>query len=137
MPNQIAERWSATVVAGGWAAVPRLFMDSYADLNISPTEAMLLLHIMSFKWDNRMPFPSVKKLRTRLGRSDSQVRALLRSLETKGFIRRNTRIGRSNEFDVEPLILALERVAQQQRRENRQARADTETESPPIEGIKY
>lgn len=111
----IEERWSPDVAAKGFSAVPTLFLNQYAQLDITPTEAMLIIHLMSYKWDARRPFPSISMLRKKLGLSDGQVRALLRRLERqKRLLKRIQRIGRSNEFDFSPLIRRLEELQQKQ-----------------------
>ena len=111
----IEERWSPAVASKGFSAVPTVFLNSYAQLGITPTEAMLIIHLMSYKWDNRRPFPSVAKLCAKLGLSDGQVRSILRRLEKeKKFVTRIHRIGRSNEFDFTPLIHALEQLQEQE-----------------------
>ena len=125
----IEERWSPTVAARGFSAVPTVFLNSYADLGITPTEAMLIIHLMSYKWDARRPFPSVAKLCAKLGLSDGQVRALLRRLERKKkFVIRIRRTGRSNEFDFTPLIRALE--AHQEGQESNQPEHALENSVP-------
>lgn len=70
---------------------------------------MLIIHLMSFKWDRKRPFPSVAKLAQKLGLSHGQVRAHIRSLEKRDLIERIERSGRSNEFEFKGLIEALER----------------------------
>ena len=73
----------------------------------------MIVQIMSYKWDERKPFPSVSKLAKRLGLSAGQVRAHLRSLERRGILNRVERIGRSNEYDMQPLIDRLEKILDQ------------------------
>jgi len=106
----IDSRWSAKVSRSGFSAVPTSFLRHYAQLGISSTEAMLLIHIMAHKWNDRLPFPAVKKLADEMGRSVSQVRARLSSLEKRGFIRRVARKGRSNLYDPAALISRLEKA---------------------------
>lgn len=108
--NRIEDRWSESVAEGGWSAVPNLFLDSYAELGLSPTEAMVIIHLMSFKWDDKLPFPSVATLKSKLGLSDSRLRVLLRGLEAKQVVERVRRKGRSNEYAFDGLISKLEQL---------------------------
>jgi len=119
----IDDRWSPAVAASGFSAVPTLFLKSYAKLGITPTEAMLIIHLMSYKWDARRPFPSVARLSTNLGLSDGRVRSLLRRLEReKKMLRRIHRRGRTNEFDFTPLIEALETIRDERRADKADSR---------------
>lgn len=106
--QSFAERWSRSSVEGGWTVVPNGFYAHYAELGIKPTEAMLILHIMARKWDDRRPFPSVARISAEMGIGVSQIRAHLASLERKGFVRRVQRRGRSNEYDFSPLMEQLD-----------------------------
>jgi len=104
----IQARWSPKITESGFSAVPTSFLRHYAELGISSTEAMLVIHIMARKWDARLPFPAVKTLANEMGLSASQVRARLSKLEKRGVIVRITRKGRSNRYDPTPLIKKLE-----------------------------
>lgn len=123
--HTVEERWSPTLAARGFTPVPTTFLDHYVDLGITPAEAMLIVHLMSFKWDERMPFPSIGRLREKTGLSDGQIRALLRRLEKqKGVLYRIRRLGRTNQFDFGPLIEKLEEIADREEKE----RADRQRE---------
>lgn len=126
----IHTRWSPKIAEAGFSAVPTSFLRHYAELGISSTEAMLLIHIMARKWDARLPFPSVKKLASEMGLSVSQVRSRLSTLEKKGFLKRVFRKGRSNQYDPSALIKRLEEAVEQFR-----LNADRDPDSIDVEAL--
>ena len=109
---------------GGWTAVPRTFLTAHAELDITATQAMLVLQIMAYKWDERLPFPSISKIAKHLGIGVSQVRAHLQRLEKAGLLKRRYRKGRSTEYDFSELLRKLELI---------QLKRKTEEEHPNLE----
>jgi DNA-binding MarR family transcriptional regulator len=77
-------------------------------MNITSPEAMLIIHLMSHKWDHKNPFPTFARLAGRMSMSETAARGHARSLEKKKLLRRIKRPGRSNEFDLTPLFQRLE-----------------------------
>lgn len=91
----------------------QVFLEHYASLSppITTPEAMLIIHLMSFKWDEEMPWPAFKTLAKRMGISATAVRNHARSLDTgKKYLVRHKRVGKPNLFDLKPLFDALEKV---------------------------
>jgi DNA-binding MarR family transcriptional regulator len=109
--RSVGSRWKhPQLFAKGYLAIPVLFLNVYANLKPYPLtlgEAMFVLHLMEFKWDERSPYPSYKVLAKRMGVSDKMVRRHAQTLETKKYLRRVARIGATNEFDLTPLFDAL------------------------------
>ena len=105
--------------------MPTLFLHHYAHLKphpLSPGEALFVLHLMEFKWDAKAPFPGYKTLAGRMGLSDKMVRRYAQSLETKKYLNRVVRVGRTNRFDLTPLFDALSKaVDQEQKRDQKKA----------------
>lgn len=97
--------------------VPSAFFQCYSELGITPTQAILILHVMSRKWDSRYPFPSVTTLSKEMGIGTSQVRSHLARLEKNNLVKRRKRIGRSNEYDVSGLMEQLEKEVQKRKAE--------------------
>ena len=54
---------------------------------------------MSWKWDERNPFPGYAAVAERMGISVTYARKLVRSLEKKQLLRRQVRSGQTNIFD--------------------------------------
>ncbi len=104
----LSERWTPLIATTGFTAVAGAFLENYAKLNITPSEAMLLIHLVSFKWTKEAPFPSVSRLAKLMGCSERNVRKLCHSLESVGLIKRVGREGTSNRFDLSGLYEKLE-----------------------------
>ncbi len=105
----IARRWTPSL-AERWTPVSEVFLKNHATLGITPAEAMLLVHLVSFKWDEHAPYPTCDTLAGRMGITDTSVRNHLRSLEKKGLLTRILYPGHANRFDLTPLFLKLEEV---------------------------
>jgi len=69
---------------------------------------MVIIHIMSFKWDADAPFPALKTIGKRMGITAPSVRTHLRNLEKHGFLAREFHIGTTNRFHLKPLFERLE-----------------------------
>ncbi|MBU1880298.1 MAG: hypothetical protein KJ734_15225, partial [Chloroflexi bacterium] len=52
----------AIMDAGGLATIPHVFLAHYADLGLDDAMAMLLIHIMKFKWTADNPYPARDRL---------------------------------------------------------------------------
>ena len=106
----MATRWTDKLVKKGWAPIAHSFLDLYARLPepLTTTEAMVVVMLMRFKWDDRHPFPSLKRLARMMGLGSTSIRNHIRSLEKKGYLTRIYRTGFSNSFDLTPLFQALE-----------------------------
>ena len=99
--------WGEEVWSEGYAAVPRRLLARGAELKLDATDQALLVHLLSFKMTEAAPWPSVRKLAERLGLSACAVRRRVRKLEGRGLIVRESRIGRTNEYNLQPLAAAL------------------------------
>ncbi|MCA9619665.1 MAG: hypothetical protein KC731_11585 [Myxococcales bacterium] len=108
--RKVAARWTSTLVEGGWTVVSDFFLTNYRRLSppLTNTEAMLVVHLLRFKWDERPPRPAYKTLAKYMGLTDTAVRGHARSLETKGCLKRRKRVGAPNWFYLEPLFEKLE-----------------------------
>ena len=71
---------------------------------------MFVLQLMTFKWSATAPFPSYKTIAARMGITDKMARRYAAALEGKGYLRRQSRIGSTNSFDLQPLFDALKRA---------------------------
>jgi hypothetical protein len=111
--RKVAARWTETIAHGGWAPIANDFLDNYRRLPkpLSTIEAMVVIMLMRFKWDDRHPFPSAKRLGRMMGLGLTSIRNYIRSLEGKGYLQRIKRPGSSNAFDLTPLFREIERTA--------------------------
>jgi len=109
---RIAARWSEKLAKGGFVPVVQDFLDHYHALKPYPlthSEAMFVIHLIRYKWDESAPYPGYKAIATQMGVSTKSARRYARDLEGKGYLRRHMRVGETNRFDVKALIAALER----------------------------
>lgn len=90
--------------------MPHKFLRQYAKLRPSPlttAEALFVLHLMSFKWSEVAPFPTYSRIAGYMGVSDKMVRRYAKSLQQKGYLRRQFRTMAANAFDLTDLFNAL------------------------------
>lgn len=107
-------RWGKHVIEHGWCALPSFLLRNQRILKISPSEMVVILHILDYWWGpGQLPFPSKATLADRIGMSARQVQRHVAALEKKGYVRRFVRDssshGRlSNIYDVTGLIKELQ-----------------------------
>jgi hypothetical protein len=111
-PRVVAARWTPALTKGGWTPVSDFFLDNYRKLDqpLTSNEALLVIHLMRHKWDDAAPFPAFKTLAKRMGVTATSARNHARSLEKKGYLKREKRVGTTNRFDLTPLFRALENL---------------------------
>ena len=104
-------RWSKVIKDYGHTEVPNLLLLGLKKLEITPAEFLTLTAILSFKWGEGKPWPSVNTIASLTSSNQRNVRKHLASLEKKGLIKRVERQYQSNEYDFKPLRLKLEKLA--------------------------
>jgi MarR-like DNA-binding transcriptional regulator SgrR of sgrS sRNA len=100
-------------------AVPTSFLGHYAHLEpnrLTSGEALFVLHLMEFKWDEDAPFPGYATLAQRMGISVKMARRHAQTLEAKKYLTRKIRVGRTNRFDLSPLFDALLNATQKEQK---------------------
>jgi hypothetical protein len=113
--RSIIARWKhKDLLTPGYVSVPKLFLELYSLLNppLTSGEALFVIQLMSFKWNEKAPFPGYATLAKRMGLSDKAVRRHAATLESKKYLRRIQRIGSTNQFDLNPLFDALLKAKQ-------------------------
>lgn len=123
--RQIARRWTPEL-AKNWTPVSNVFLDHYRDLDITPSEAMFIIILMSYKWDEQAPYPGFKELSKKMGVTVTAVRGYARSLDTdKHLLHREIRVDDTNIFHLKPLFTELEKrfkqVQEQEKLQKQQA----------------
>jgi len=125
--RNVESRWTKAL-AKSFTPISDFFLDNYHKLPkpLTSSEAMLVIHLMRYKWDEDEPFPSFKTLGRKMGITPTAVRNHARSLEKgKGYLRRIMQIGRPNRFDLKPLFVALEKLqAQEAAKEAKKSKKD-------------
>lgn len=100
-------RWSEALAKEGVTAIANFFLDNYAGIGLSVVEAMFIIHLFEYKWTVDQPYPSLKTIASKMGKSEDTVRRLARGLEEKELIKRNYRTGQTNTYNLNPLIKRL------------------------------
>jgi hypothetical protein len=108
----VAAQWGnkSGLFDSGFLVVPHKFLRQYARLRPAPLtsgEALFVLHLMSFKWNEAAPFPTYKRIAGYMGVSDKMARRYAQSLQRKGYLRRQFRTRATNAFDLTDLFNAL------------------------------
>lgn len=111
-PQTIADRWTPAIAARGYTPAANAFMENYAALEITNSEAMFLMQLMYHKRSKKMPYPKFAVIAKRMGITPTAARNHARSLQAKGFIKRVFRSGSTNQFDLKPLFDAIEQEMQ-------------------------
>lgn len=127
--KQVAKRWTPAL-SRKFCPVSSYFLANYHRLGnagqpgLNSTEAMLIIQILDFKWDEKLPFPAVGTLAERLGVSARHVRETIKELEERGFLKRLPGArGGANRYELTGLFVALEALQTQdaEARDNRAA----------------
>ncbi|AMV19683.1 helix-turn-helix domain-containing protein [Planctomyces sp. SH-PL14] len=107
--RQVANRWTPRLGVS-FTPVSDFFLNNYHRLEMSHTEAMVVIHLVSFKWDDNAPFPALKTIGRRMGITSTSVRSHVRRLEEKGLLAREMQVGTTNRFHLQPLFARLEQL---------------------------
>jgi DNA-binding FadR family transcriptional regulator len=76
---------------------------------LTSLEAMVIVQIVSHKWDERAPFPALGTIAERLSVSRRTIRGALERLEDFGYVRREfSSTGGTNRYHFDGLVRALE-----------------------------
>jgi hypothetical protein len=122
MPSEASGGRSATARWGkqdtrlfkeGWLSVPNKFLRCYTALNppLSSGEALFVLQLMTFKWDDAAPFPSYGRVAKTMGVTDKMARRYAQNLQKKGYLVRRFQKRAPNKFDLTRLFDALAEVS--------------------------
>lgn len=111
-PDQysFSKRWSPELKAAGFVPVSTFFLENYHRLkpyHLTYGEAMFVIHLMQFKWDESKPYPAYKTIAARMHVSDKTARRWAAELEGKGYLHREKRVAQTNLFDLSGLMRAL------------------------------
>lgn len=78
-------------------------------------EAMFVVHLMQHKWDENAPFPANKTIAQRMHVSAESARRWAASLEQKGYLKREMRVGATNRFHLKGLMDSLVKLKKGQK----------------------
>lgn len=104
-------KWTPPIAAHGYTELPNIILLNIKELRISAAEFLTLSAILSFKWGEGKPWPSVKSISARTNCEPRTVRKHIASLEAKGILKRVLRSHMSSEYDFSQLRLKLDKLA--------------------------
>lgn len=116
--HNLEQRWGKDVIANGFVLLPSILLRAQSRLHIDCLEMTVLLHLLDHWWsDNKMPFPSKKRLGERMGKSEKTIQRAMVRLEAQGLIKRKFRKNStggqtSNLYDLAPLVKKLKPIAE-------------------------
>lgn len=117
LPEQLLVIWGRTILSSGWTTVPNELLKNQSELDISNSELVLLIHLISFMHRaSSKIFPSIEYLSERMNQDRRTIQRTIRRLETKDLIKKRIRstgnndIGMTNVYDISPLMLKLIRI---------------------------
>lgn len=101
----LSKKWGSEITHFGWTAIPNALLRNMGALDITPTEMVVVCYLIMFWWEkDRLPFPSITKMATELGVSSKTIERNLQSLEKKSLVEKAERQGKSNKYDLKPMV---------------------------------
>lgn len=94
----------------GWIPVSRTFLKTYASKGITPTEAMVILHMLAREWVDGKIIPSSTQLAEEMGIHARTVKRAIKGLKDKGVLTAVNRPGLAPEYDFGELFTWLSEV---------------------------
>lgn len=102
-PNAVERRLHG--YKGQWVPVPIVLVRHWRDLGVKePDDALLLIVLLSYKLDERLPYPSINTVAKAINKSQPTVFRRLDALEHAGILKRKRRPNQSNEYDLSGLF---------------------------------
>lgn len=118
-PKELLGKWGVAALINGWTNIPNTLLEQQSKLDLTNSEMMLLIHIISFSHKAESPaFPSVSTLATRLNQHTRTVQRTIGRLVEKGIINKKVRskhandLGMTNIYTLEPLKRKLSKIMQ-------------------------
>jgi DnaD-like protein len=118
MPNikqdktKIVQIWGE-ILDEGFTSVPNILLRYRSQIGLKPKHIMLIIDIMSFKWDRGSPFPSYSTLSLRGGVEERSIKRITQDLEELGLLVKTPRFDEdtgaqvTTVFDFRPLVQKL------------------------------
>jgi predicted transcriptional regulator len=114
IPEIILSIWGRTILGSGWTTIPNELLKNQSTLNLSNSELVLLIHLISFMHSpSAKIFPSLELLSERMNQDRRTIQRTIQRLEDKELIRKRVRsngktdIGLTNVYDISPLMLKI------------------------------
>ena len=118
MPNKKQDKTKIVQIWGeildeGFTSVPNILLRYRSRIGLKPKHIMLIIDIMSYKWDAEYPFPSNATLAHRAGIEERSVKRITQDLEELGLLTKTPRFDDetgaqvTTVFDFRPLVQRL------------------------------
>lgn len=110
--TKIVQIWGE-ILDEGFTSVPNILLRYRSRIGLKPKHIMLIIDIMSYKWDAGYPFPSYSTLSQRSGVEERSVKRITQDLEELGLLVKTPRFDSetgaqvTTVFDFRPLIKKL------------------------------
>lgn len=127
-----SNKWPSSLIDKGFTIIPNLLIWNQGKLGITSSELVVICCLASHQWDHRLPFPATSTLARYTGKTNGSIKDNLRSLETKGYLRRIYRDGQTNQYDLKPLKETLKSYAQPIKKSTRHSQKNN---TPPYQKI--
>ncbi len=114
--RHLVVRYGASLLVGGYTAIPTYAWLYYARLGVSEAEMVCIAQLCTYWWTARAPHPGKAALAARMGKTVRTIQAYLRSLEARGLLHIETRLSKNgqhqtNSYDLRPFFRAVEGLA--------------------------
>ncbi len=115
------ERYGRLFRSHGVGTYPNALGEFQARLGLSGDECWLIVRLFSYRWTDRAPYPSERRLAKHMGIARSTVQRIVRGLEAKGLIEVERRTASSGAkitslYRLEPLLRRLEELVDEESR---------------------
>ena len=110
--TKIVQIWGE-ILDEGFTSVPNILLRYRSRIGLKPKHVMLIIDIMSYKWDSKYPFPSYSTLALRSGIEERSVKRITQDLEELGLLVKSPRFDEetgaqvTTVFDFRPLVQKL------------------------------
>ena len=110
--TKIVQIWGE-ILDEGFTSVPNILLRYRSRIGLKPKHIMLIIDIMSYKWDTEYPFPSYSTLALRAGIEERSVKRITQDLEELGLLVKTPRFDGetgaqvTTVFDFRPLVQKL------------------------------
>lgn len=110
--TKIVQIWGE-ILDEGFTSVPNILLRYRSKIGLKPKHIMLIIDIMSYKWDAGYPFPSYATLSQRSGVEERSVKRITQDLEELGLLVKTPRFDSetgaqvTTVFDFRPLVTKL------------------------------
>ena len=116
IPTSLLVKWGLSLLSEGWTTIPNELLFHQKDLDLSNSEMMLMIHILSFMHHPMAPaFPSIETLANRINQHPRTVQRTIDRLIKKRVLKKTVRSkhkndkGMTNLYSIEPLLQNLSR----------------------------